>query len=176
MFVKIRMDNDPNGGADMSWLYLGVLVLALGGAAWWLLAKAGRAGVKPVSAKADKAQPGSHPPMLNGPGAYGVDVVGESYYRDNFLKLLGKQAGSDEEMMLVAVLTLDDANKHDANAVAVHVRGLQVGHLGKASARDFRAALKRDGLTQWRQFSVKARVYAGGDDKTFSVSVDLPLA
>jgi hypothetical protein len=68
-----------------------------------------------------------------------LDVVGESFYRDN-LKSLFKREAPGDEVECSATLKLDNGNPHDDQAVAVHIRGLQVGHLSRANARRYRAS------------------------------------
>ena len=115
---------------------------------------------------------------IRGNGRFEVDVVGESFYKDSFVELARrhKPTNADSESFGDAVLSLDDKNPHDRNAVAVHIEGLQVGHLSRSMAVDFRKAIARDGLQQHRQFAVAARLYWGGDEGLRSVSLDLPQA
>lgn len=152
------------------WLVI-VLVAAI---VWRLLTR--RA---PASDQAGTvAAPGGVIAKIRGNGRFEVDVVGESFYAENFETLARRHKPTDneDESFGDAVLTLDDHNPHDAQAVAVFIEGLQVGHLSRDMARDFRAALKRDGLQQHRQFAVAARLYWGGDERHFSVTLDLPQA
>lgn len=125
--------------------------------------------------RANAAPPTATVARIRSEGRYAGEVVGESFYRDNFLKLLGARAGTEDEMHGDALLVLEDDNPHDNQAVGVYVEGLKVGHLPRALARDFRAAIVRDKLTAHRQFGVAVRVYGGGADQLFSAQVDLPV-
>lgn len=111
------------------------------------------------------------------PGRYSVEVVGESFYEKSFKKLVKrfKPSDRDEEAWVNAVLRLDDNNPHDSNAVAVLIEGLQVGHLSRDMAVSYRAWLKRAFGKAKSELSVPARLYFGGEDGLFSVSLDLPL-
>lgn len=115
-------------------------------------------------------------PRIRGDGTYSHQIVGESHYKAHFERLLGTDAYTEEERTCDALLRLDDANAHDPQAVMVLIDGGTVGYLSRADAREFRGALKRDGLGKWRELSVGARVYCGGEEGIFSVELDLPQA
>lgn len=113
---------------------------------------------------------------IRGDGQYAGEVVGESHYKAAFERLLGKGAYSEEDRLCDALLRLENDNPHDSSAVGVYIDGIKVGNLSRADARDFRDALKRDGLGKLREVAVGARVYCGGEDGHFSVQLDLPQA
>ena len=75
-------------------------------------------------------------------GSDDLEVVGESYYQENLWRLVGPR-WPDERVRhnIYAVLVAEDDNPHDANAVAVWVQGLKVGHLSRANARRYRPGL-----------------------------------
>ncbi len=114
---------------------------------------------------------------IRGDGRYAAEVVGESHYGDNFRRLRQEMRpkGADEEWFGDALLRLEGDNPHDDQAVAVFIDGRQVGYLGRDLARDFRFSIQRGGLTARSEFAVGARIYWGGDDGLFSVSLDLPM-
>ena len=71
-----------------------------------------------------------------------LDVVGESYYQENLWRLVGPHWPDERVRQPVyAVLIAEDDNPYDANAVAVWVQGLKVGHLSRANARRYRPGL-----------------------------------
>lgn len=148
-----------------------VVALGLGVVAWAVFGKAGRA-----QRSENSRAKGGVIPRIDGPGRFDVEVVGESHYRSNFEAVLGQLAYTEQEMVGDAMLRLDDANPHDPQAVGVWVQGRQLGHLSRTMARSFRQALQRDGFGQLREVAVGCRVYAGGAEGLFSVSVDLPQA
>ena len=71
-----------------------------------------------------------------------LEVVGESYYQENLWRLVGPRR-RDERVRhaIYAVLIAEDDNPYDANAVAVWVHGLKVGHLSRTDARRYRPGL-----------------------------------
>jgi hypothetical protein len=75
-------------------------------------------------------------------GSDDLEVVGESYYQENLWRLVGPRWPDDRVRHPVyAVLIAEDGNPHDANAVAIWVQGLKVGHLSRADARRYRPGL-----------------------------------
>lgn len=149
----------------LSWVLLaGVAILV------WVAMRGPRNG------KARTPTPRNRIPRIRGPAKYAVEVVGESFHAESFAALKRDLRPDDleEEWVGDAMLSLEDKNEHDPNAVAVHINSRHVGHLNRANARDFRQAIKRDGLSRFRQFAVGARLYWGGEEKMHSVSVDLP--
>ena len=146
-----------------------VVIGGLGLLAWALSSKGNR---QPQARNTPPAGP--RVPRIGGNGRYSVDVVGESHHRASFEALLGSLAYTDDERFGDALLQLQDDNPHDAQAVAVYVDGRQVGHLSRQMARDFRKALQRDGFGQLRQVAVGCRIYGGGEEGLFSVTLDLP--
>ena len=156
----------------MTYTLVLLALVAVGLIAYFRYRRPTRSGDSPPAA----GKPGQFP-RIRGPGRFATQVVGESHYRASFLELTRRhQPDVDSESFGDAVLTLEENNPHDANAVSVTLEGLPVGHLDRAMAKDFRAALKRDGLTQFRQFACGARLYWGGDEEIFSVSLDLPIS
>jgi hypothetical protein len=75
-------------------------------------------------------------------GSDDLEVVAESYYQENLWRLVGPRWPGDRVRHPVyAVLFAEDDNPRDANAVAVWVQGLKVGHLSRANARRYRPGL-----------------------------------
>jgi hypothetical protein len=75
-------------------------------------------------------------------GTEDLEVVGESYYQENLWRLVGPRWPDDRvRHPIYAVLVAEDDNPHDANAVAVWVQRLKVGHLSRANARRYRPGL-----------------------------------
>jgi len=149
---------------------IGFLVIA------WLVWKSWTYPPRNLSPDSHAIGPADTLPKIRGNGRFSVEVVGESFHADSFNALI-RQLRPDDlggEWFGMATLTLDDGNAHDKNAVAVHILGRQVGHLGRDFAVEFRNALKRDGLQKFQEFGVDARLYWGGDDARHSVSLDLP--
>lgn len=102
-----------------------------------------------------------------------VEVVGESFYRTHFERLFPRHgSGDDHEASATATLVLEDGNPHDDQAVAVFIRGLQVGHLSRDDARRFRRSKGRDR----RDTLASAVVWVPGDpDYHYSVTLTLRI-
>lgn len=71
--------------------------------------------------------------------SYATRVVGESYYESNLRELCGHAEDRMRQLATTAILTLEDNNPYDRNAVRVDIRGLTVGHLSRADAILFRS-------------------------------------
>jgi hypothetical protein len=72
---------------------------------------------------------------LLGDESFSFEVVGESFYSQNFLALqknVGLVDGQDWDD--VATLIVDPANSHSKNAVAVFVSGLKLGYVPEHNA------------------------------------------
>jgi hypothetical protein len=75
-------------------------------------------------------------------GSVSLEVVGESHYQDNLWQLVGGADRSERvRVKITAVLAAEPDNPYDANAVAVWIDGLKVGHLSREDARLYRAGL-----------------------------------
>lgn len=80
---------------------------------------------------------------------YPLEVVGEFYYQPNLKAVIGKIPRSKKRYRnenFLAALTLEDDNPADSHAVRVEINGLPVGHLSRADAVAYRAALARLGF------------------------------
>jgi hypothetical protein len=100
-------------------------------------------------------------PTLAGNGRFAIEVVGESYYMASFEKICGPRSREGVDMQVRALLTLDDDNKFDKNAVRVSVLGHTVGHLSREAAGGFRLAVKGH---RARAFDCAAVIRGGWDD------------
>lgn len=145
----------------MWWLLLVALLAAL---AFWAL----RPRAAAIEAEAPRYA------KIRGSGRFDTQVVGESHYEVGLKRLLGTKAYTEEELFGDALLVLEDGNPHDPAAVAVQIQGEKVGHLSRKEARQFRAALVRDNIQGRAMYAVAARVYGGGPEGLFSVTLDLP--
>jgi hypothetical protein len=77
-------------------------------------------------------------------GREDLEVVGESHYQDNLWRLVGGRPADPEERVradIVAVLAAEPDNSYDANAIAVWIDGLKVGHLSHNDARLYQPGL-----------------------------------
>lgn len=62
------------------------------------------------------------------------EIVGESFYQQNLLKIAGEKTTNGVEHYCEAELIPELNNPHDENAVAVFISGLKVGHLSRDDA------------------------------------------
>lgn len=74
-------------------------------------------------------------------GSVSLEVVGESYHQDNLWSLVGGFTTEHVRQRCIAMLLPED-NPHDPNAIAVHVSGLLVGYLPRATAAAYRPGLE----------------------------------
>lgn len=122
-------------------------------------------------------------PMLtdfDGHGGFGLAVVGESYYRQNFDRVCGKKSDGANNVIVVAVLVCEAGNSHDPNAVRIDVGGLPLGHLSRAMAKKYRARLAALNLDE-RPRSCRGMVRGGwdrgGEDQgEYGIRLDLDLS
>lgn len=109
---------------------------------------------------------------IEGPGAFALDVVGESRYQ------AALEAAAAGGAIVRAVLVLEDSNPHDDQAVQVWVEGQVCGYLSRANARRYRAALAAAGRPRTR-VRCKAKITggfhtAGGGRAHYGLKLDLP--
>jgi len=90
---------------------------------------------------------------ISGDGTYGVEVVGESHYRDALVTLIQRAPAEERhagEVRTSALLVKDPGNTFDPNAIAVFIDGQQVGHIGRMDTGDIHdviAAAAEQGYT-----------------------------
>lgn len=111
-------------------------------------------------------------------GTFDVEVVGESHYQEAIAAAVGGPTPSGVDLVVEALLYLDDYNEHDKNAVRVLLGGETVGHLSRPYARRLRARLAEEGATK-HILMVTARVRGGwdrgdGDAGPFGIRLDIP--
>lgn len=132
-----------------------------------------------IPAKHFKVQNYSQPKLvLNGPGLFNVNVVGESHYQDELLSICGPKKNKGTNLVVDAVLILENTNIYDKNAVLVAINGLKVGYLSRENAIAYRkkiASLNQPNSS----FGCKAKIVGGwddgkGDEGFFGVKLDLP--
>ena len=73
-----------------------------------------------------------------------LEVVGESHYQGNLWSIVGcEPTDARVRCPCVAVLVAETDNQYDPNAISVRVNGLQVGHLSRDDAAEYRPGLLR---------------------------------
>ena len=95
-------------------------------------------------------------------GSETLEVVGESFHQPDLWRLAGARPGGDRVLKdICAVLVAEDDNPYDADAVAVWIDGLQVGHLSRENAQLYRPGLLAQQEAQGMPIAL-AGVIAGG--------------
>lgn len=116
--------------------------------------------------------------MINGPGLFNVNAVGESNYQKELLSIHGPRKARGANLIVDAVLVLENTNRYDQNAVLISINGLKIGYLSKENAIEYRKNLIR--LNQSNSNAgCKAKIVGGwndgkGDEGFFGVKLDLP--
>lgn len=109
---------------------------------------------------------------LSGPGAFAIDVVGESRYQPAL------EAAAAGGAIVRAMLVLEDSNPYDDRAVQVRVGGQVCGYLSRDNARRYRAALAAAGEPR-ASVRCNAKITGGfeiegGRRAHFGLKLDLP--
>ncbi len=116
--------------------------------------------------------------IKNGPGAYDVEVVGESYYQEALENICGGRDENSQRLVVEAFLVPEDDNPHDAKAVRIDIQGQTVGYLDRETARSFRKMMAQIDLTgvvaKCSAIIVGGWDRGGGDRGHFGVKLDLP--
>jgi hypothetical protein len=115
---------------------------------------------------------------LQGPGAFAVEVVGVSRRQDILAAVVERRGRSGRTVTVDAIVTPEDSNPHDANAVRVEIDGELIGYLSRDNARRYRADLAAAGSPH-ASVLCQARIVggfetAGGERAHFGVRLDLP--
>lgn len=118
--------------------------------------------------------------VTNGPGAFEVDVVGESHYQAALESICGGRNESGHRLEVKASLVPENDNPHDSKAVRICIQDKTVGYLDRQAARAYRKKMAGIGLTD---VTVKCDAVivggwdrGGGDRGYFGVKLDLPTA
>jgi len=91
---------------------------------------------------------------IKGNGLFAVDVVGESYYQENLSQIAKCENASftgrsfGVSFQIDARIMSEPNNPHDASAVGVLIRDLQVGHLDRMTASRLKVQLQKKGFDQ----------------------------
>lgn len=110
---------------------------------------------------------------IRGDGSYQQEVVGESNYQ-KALSDIARRIGGSGPWEADAVLRIDNDNKYDDQAVAVHIGPKVVGYLSKKDARRYRKQLSDNGL-EIGNYEVGAKIFGGTDGKSFGVWLDFEI-
>lgn len=121
-----------------------------------------------VSANSSTSPGHSRPPNAHSltptlPTGSTVSAVGESYYEQSFIRICGPRCADGYHLAVVAELRPEPTNPYDANAIAVHVHGLPVGHLSREHAIDARPVV--DKTISTHGFAACDAIIRGGWDR-----------
>lgn len=109
--------------------------------------------------------------QIEGPGEFEFDIVGESFYQDALDQICGGKLPEGHDHECVAYLVPEPDNPHDANAVAVYIDNLKVGHVPSYATPRMAAALAG------RTVTVDAMIIGGwtsdSGDGHYGVKLDL---
>jgi hypothetical protein len=115
--------------------------------------------------------------LVDGPGEFAIDIVGESYYQENLEAICGPRKRDGENLTVDAHLILEDDNPYSKDAVRVEIEGLLVGRLPQSQEKAYRQHLARK---RHRNDTVVCRAviqggWKRGDDLGhYGVKLDLP--
>ncbi len=151
------------------------IVLLLVGLAVWCGLRARRSE---ATANVLRSNPDRSTSKMSGGDRFPVRVVGGSRYRKSFKRLQQRHRlyGIDQTHYCEAVLSLEDENPYDDQAVGVAIDGLKIGYLSRQMARVLRAELRHCGHAGLRQIATEARINRGDGDADFSVKLDIGWA
>lgn len=107
--------------------------------------------------------------ILDGDGTYQIEVVGESHYWDNLVKIAGDCEDDDVEVVKTAYLVPEPRNPNDPNAVRVEIDRLTVGYLPRPVAAQVSPLLRARKLVA---IQAQARVSAFEGANNYSVWID----
>ena len=80
--------------------------------------------------------------VVVGDSAFGFRVVGTSFHQEALEKIAGARSRRGYERYCAAVLLPQPSNPYDHHAVAVIIHSVEVGHLERSVAPEFRSALR----------------------------------
>lgn len=134
---------------------------------------------KVVPAAVQSPSDGHTLPTIRGPGDFDVEVVGESHYQHQLIKICGSATRDGVSMNTKATLFLEDTNKFDKKAVRVDIGGAPVGYLDRESSRIFRRSIHNSEMKNYSAFQCEAIIAGGwdrgdGDTGMYGVRLDLP--
>ena len=105
-------------------------------------------------------------------GGYEYEVVGESFQRENLLKLIRADEAFDSgQIVATAVLEPEPTNEFDSTAVKVVVEGVQVGYIAASDSGVVTEMIKKSGK---KSYEVPARI--GFDPNSPSPLIGVRLA
>ena len=106
-------------------------------------------------------------------GGYEYEVVGESFQRENLLKLIRAHKAFDTgEILTTAVLEPEPTNPFDSTAVKVVIEGVQVGYIAKFDSGAVTKMIEKSGK---KSYEVPARIGFDADSPAPLIGVKIAL-
>lgn len=125
---------------------------------------------------ASRVKPATH--MIQGPGLFETEVVGESNYQPALEFVCGGRTPHSAEHYCEAALCLEDQNTFDNQAVRIDINGRTVGYLSRRTAREYRQRLVEAGHPRLdgrcKAVVRGGRISKSGELSYFGVWLDLP--
>jgi hypothetical protein len=119
-------------------------------------------------------QPGL--PSIKGDAFFTYEVVGESHYQEALERIVGGRRSAAVYFRVIAVLSSEPDNPHDANAMVIRINGEKVGYIRKKDDVSLRHQLDALGVpsdVQCRAEIVGGWDRGGGDVGKFGLKLDL---
>lgn len=108
---------------------------------------------------------------------YRGEAVGESFYQNNLLSIVGSKSDKSVNLKKAAVIIHEPNNEHDRNAHAVVIDGKKVGYLSKSISSRLMTEKRKLNITDCL-IACPAIIDGGWKDKrsegNFGVKLDLP--
>jgi hypothetical protein len=98
---------------------------------------------------------------LKSDDGFPLACVGESHYQAALEAICGPRSEEGEDLEVPALISLEDTNPYDPEAVRIDVGDRIVGYLSRPDARAYRRALQAAGLSE--ALSCRARIKGGWD-------------
>ena len=106
-------------------------------------------------------------------GGYEYEVVGESFQRENLLKLIRAHEAFDSgQIVATAVLEPEPTNEFDSTAVKVVVEGVQVGYIAKFDSAAVTKMIEKSGK---KSYEVPAKIGFDADSPAPLIGVKIAL-
>jgi len=115
-------------------------------------------------------------PSIKGDAFFSYDLAGESHYQEALERIVGGHRSAAVYFRVIAVLSSEPDNSHDANAIVIRINGEKVGYIGKrdnVSLRRQLDALGVSGDVQCRAEIAGGWDHGGGDIGKFGLKLDL---
>ena len=117
-------------------------------------------------------------PSIKGDALFAYEVVGESHYQEALERIVGGRRSAAVYFRVIAVLSSEPENPHDANAIMIRVNGEKVGYIKKQDNLALRNQLNALGISgdvQCRAEIAGGWDRGGGDIGKFGLKLDLDL-